>query len=91
MFDESWAKESGDLEADARYLMSMRGMRGGIALRQRELKRLELLYGAGYRANVERVLKEGWGSSLLAAPEPVIDSTAGGRDAALAMVGRKVA
>lgn len=88
MFDETWCRESGELERDVRYLMLLRGIKGGVALRQRELRRLELLYGAGYRVNVERVLKEGWESPLLATPIPVADLSAGGRDAALAMVGR---
>ena len=89
MFDEAWVKVSGDLEADARYLASLRGLRGGVVMRQRELRRLERLYGEGYRANVERVLKEGWGSPLLAPPEPVSGGSAGGREKALGMVGRR--
>ncbi|BAK76774.1 hypothetical protein NH8B_1959 [Pseudogulbenkiania sp. NH8B] len=89
MFDEAWVKVSGDLEADARYLESLRGLHGGVGMRQRELKRLERLYGEGYRANVERVLKEGWGSPLLASPLPVSGGNAGGREKALGMVGKR--
>ena len=54
-----WMQVSGDAAADARYLASLRGMKNGVALRQRELRRLAELYGQGYRMNVERVLADG--------------------------------
>jgi hypothetical protein len=56
-----WVKVSGDVVKDAAYLLSLRGVAGGYAARQRELKRLAVLYGAGYRMDVERVLRDGPG------------------------------
>lgn len=53
-----WVQVSGDVSADAAYLASLYGMKNGVALRQRELKRLASLYGAGYRMNVEKALAD---------------------------------
>lgn len=53
-----WVQVSGDVAADVAYLSSLYGMKNGVALRQRELKRLASLYGAGYRMNVERAMAD---------------------------------
>lgn len=85
---ELWERQSGTLEADVAYLTGLRGIKGGFELRRRELARLEALYGAGYRANVERVVKEGWGSPLLIKEGEQAHQAGAGREAALAMIGR---
>ncbi|MTD34079.1 hypothetical protein [Paludibacterium denitrificans] len=77
--DELWVLESGDIARDAAYVVSLRGITGGVDLRRRELKRLELLYGAGYRMNVERAVKEGFDA---------VASRAGSRERALAAIGK---
>jgi hypothetical protein len=61
VWPDLWVKVSGDVVKDAAYLLSLRGVAGGYAARQRELKRLAVLYGAGYRMDVERVLRDGPG------------------------------
>lgn len=72
-----WVQVSGDIAADARYLNSLRGMKNGIALRQRELRRLAMLHGDGYRMNVERALRGGDGYL------PGAEVVTGGRVAAM--------
>lgn len=59
MWPDLWVRVSGDVVLDAAFLVSLRGVAGGYAARQRELRRLALLYGEGYRMDVERVVKEG--------------------------------
>lgn len=87
MWPDLWVKVSGDVVKDAAYLLSLRGVAGGYAARQRELKRLAVLYGAGYRMDVERVLRDGPGAFVPSTRSP------GQREAALAearaILGRK--
>ncbi len=63
-----WVAESGDATADARYLASLYGMSGGVALRRRELTRLARLHGEGHRFNVERLMKEAGAGEVPSAP-----------------------
>lgn len=78
MWPDLWVKVSGEVVKDAAYLHSLRGVAGGYAARQRELKRLAVLYGAGYRMDVERVLRDGPGAFVPSTRSP------GRREAALA-------
>ncbi|NHR07968.1 hypothetical protein HA052_22525 [Chromobacterium haemolyticum] len=76
-----WELESGDPDKDAAYLDALRGSHGGTALRKREIKRLQLVYGDGYRMNVERAL----GGDV---PQLAAEMRNGGRNEALAMLNK---
>lgn len=77
MLASLWVKVSGDPKADAAYVLSL----PALPERRRELARLELIYGAGYRWDVERYVKEGWNGGFPSGPEGQ-----GGREDALALV-----
>ncbi|MBN3003371.1 hypothetical protein JW897_06425 [Chromobacterium alkanivorans] len=76
-----WVLESGDPDRDAAYLDALRGSHGGTALRKREIKRLQMVYGDGYRMNVERALSGD-------APRMAAEMKNGGRNEALAMLNK---
>lgn len=76
-----WVLESGDPDKDAAYLDALRGSHGGTVLRKREIKRLQLVYGDGYRMNVERALSGD-------VPQLAAEMRNGGRADALAILGR---
>ncbi|OQS36664.1 hypothetical protein B0T40_09725 [Chromobacterium haemolyticum] len=76
-----WVLESGDPDKDAAYLDSLRGSHGGAALRLREMKRLKLVYGDGYKMNVERALSGD-------VPQLAAEMKNGGRNEALAMLNK---
>ncbi|WP_143330385.1 hypothetical protein [Chromobacterium haemolyticum] len=76
-----WVLESGDPDKDATYLKALRGSHGGTAHRLREIRRLALVHGDGYRMNVERALSG-------EAPQLAAEMKNGGRADALAILGK---
>lgn len=80
-----WQKESGDVMADAAYIVMLPTKRA----QRRELTRLGRVHGEGHRLTVKRAIKEGWPAmEAKLAPLP-IEQHEDPRRAALAAVGGK--
>lgn len=77
-----WIKASGNVDADAAYVLSLPSPDG----RRRELMRLGRVHGDGYRWNVERAVKENWPEQAKKLPPIAYERHADPRSAALSAV-----
>lgn len=80
-----WVRVSGDVVADAAYVLSLPTMQ----LRERELRRLGRVYGAGHRGSVRRAVKENWPAAESKLSPLPMEKHSNPRLAALAAVGGK--